>query len=69
MDPWNILHPPEVTTTGPSFINRGSPGGVASEDGRVYLRVQGGIISYSRIVSLYVCVCVCPVLKWQFTSV
>ena len=51
-----IITPPEVTDTGPG-VNRGSggaPGGVALKNGWVYMRVQGGFISYS--LALSVCV-------------
>ena len=39
-----LITSPEVTDTGPGF-NRGpgaAPGGVASKNGWVYMRVQGG---------------------------
>ena len=64
---WVLITPPEVTNTGPGF-NRGSGGGargcVASKNGWVYMRVQGGFISYGYFV--------CPsvyVTKWQSRSV
>jgi hypothetical protein len=41
-----------------------APGGVASKNGWVYMRVQGGF-NFLWSVSLCVCVCVCA-LKWRF---
>jgi len=46
-----LFTPPEVANTGPVF-NRGpgaAPGGVASKNGWVYMRVQGGFDLHSLI--------------------
>ena len=56
-----LVTPPEVANTGTWFLTGGpgaAPGGVASKNGWVYMRVQRGVISYSR-ESLSVCLCVC----------
>ena len=45
-----LITPPEVANTGPG-VNRGSGGGARW----VYMRVQGGFISYGRFVCLSVC--------------
>ena len=52
-----FITPPEVANTGTRFLTGGpgaAPGGVASKNGWVYMRVQRGVISYSR-ESLSVC--------------
>ena len=50
--PGSDEHGPRFLTGGPGA----APGGVASKNGWVYMRVQGGFISYSYFVRLSVCV-------------
>ena len=61
-----VITPPEVANTGTRFLTGGpgaAPGGVASKNGWVYMRVRGESISYSLdcpyAVRTSVCVCVC----------
>ena len=47
---FRIFTPPEVANTGTRFLTGGpgaAPGGVASKNEWVYMRVQRGVISYS----------------------
>ena len=53
-----LFTPPEVANTGTRFLTGGpgaAPGGVASKNGWVYMRVQRGVISYSRVCPYLVC--------------
>ena len=48
----HLITPPEVANTGTRFLTGGpgaAPGGVASKNGWVYIRVQRGVISYSPV--------------------
>ena len=47
---YTLITPPEVAKTGTRFLTGGpgaAPGGVASKNGWVYMRVRGESISYS----------------------
>ena len=62
---WSFITPPEVANTGTRFLTGGpgaAPGGVASKNGWVYMRVQGGFDLHRR-ESLSVCVSVCVSLN------
>ena len=54
-----FITPPEVANTGTRFLTGGpgaAPGGVASKNGWVHMRVQRGVISYSPVCPYSVCV-------------
>ena len=62
-----FLHPRKWRTRAPVLTGcpGAAPGGVASKNGWVYMRIQGGFISLG-----YFCLCVCPLwhTEWQFRS-
>ena len=62
---FEFLHPRKWRTRAPVLTGGpgAAPGGVASKNGWVHMRVQGGFISYGYFVCLSICLSVSP--EWR----